>query len=100
MRTGLLPLRRARIVGRRPRIVVGQKAMAEVLGISDRQFRRLKRAGELGPIFRVITDRGSGIAFNLRDGLALRKRRARKVRQTRIRNLGDRAKKGVRRPKA
>ncbi len=83
-------------------LVMGQKFMAKVLGISNRQLRRLKTAGELGPIhgYRLYCGGKPRDSFYLRDGLALRKRRARKVRQTRIRNLGDRAKKGVRRPKA
>ena len=75
--------------------MVGQKAMAEVLGISDRQVRNLKKAGDLDWIEQFPTGAGgrANDGFICQSGTAFKDAHKAEVRQAHVDALGDHARK-------
>ncbi len=83
-------------------LAVGQAQVADLMGLKPRQLRKLKAAGFLEWMEQVRAGGGGSPADGciVSSGTAFGQVHGEEVRQVRIRNLGDRAKKGVRRTAA
>ena len=79
-------------------LAVGQKQMGEVMRMTDRQIRNLKKAGKLDWADKVpISDTGgpANDAFVVQSGTAFREKHAEEVKQKHVGALGDHAMAGV-----
>ena len=79
-------------------LAVGQKRMGEILRMTDRQIRNLKKAGKLDWIEKVpISDTGGppNDAFVVQSGDAFREKHGEEVKQRHVDALGDHARAGI-----